>query len=144
MSPAMPSETASNTRPAQRERGARRMKSSSMRCIKTPLLTSECQLPVAECFGSPGLVHLGVELPLGTNDHARHWLRQAQERAFALEDLGQDVAPSPVGAASADRDPHAALDQREREAAGLLDHDPARAVAHLLADAIERGDEERL
>src|SRR5437868_13599916 len=107
MSPAMPSETASNTRPAQRERGARRMKSSSMRCIQTPfelaaLLTGERELPVPECLSLPGLVQIGemsgIKLPLCTDDDARHRLREPQERAFALQDLGQHVAPSPVGA----------------------------------------------
>src|SRR5579859_277745 len=144
MSPAMPSAMASSTRPVQRERGARRMKSSSMRCIATPLLTSECQLPVPQRLCSPGFIHLGVELPLRANDDARDWHREPEERAFALQDLGQYVPPAFVGAPAADGDPHAALDEREREAAGLLDHDPARAVADALADAVERGDEERL
>src|SRR3954464_1555044 len=114
MSPAMPSATASSTRPAQRERGARRMKSSSMRCIKTPLLARESKFPITECFCSPRVVHLGIKLPLGADDHAGHRLRKAQESALALQDLGQHVAPAFVGAAAADRDPRAALDERER------------------------------
>src|SRR5882724_12476997 len=102
------------------------------------------EFSVSESLGSPCVVHLGIKLPLGANDDARYRLRQAEERALAPQDLRQHVAPALVGAPAADRDPHAALDERERQAAGLLDHDPARAVADRLADAVERGDEERL
>src|SRR4051812_314968 len=142
MSPARPSATASSTRPAQRERGARRMKSSSIRCMQSPclngvptcagttssrgpLLGGERELAVREGFGAPRVVHLGVEFPLRADDDARHRLREAEERAFALQDLGQNAAPAFVGAAAADRHPHAALDEREGQAAWLLDHDPA-------------------
>src|SRR5690242_16413563 len=117
MSPAMPSATASSSRPAQRERGARRMKSSSMRCMRTPLaaftslLRRERELAIGERFGAPRVVvHLGVELALRADDDARHRLREAEERALALQDLRQGVSPALVGAPAADRDPHAALD----------------------------------
>src|SRR5436190_21262155 len=108
MSPARPSATASSTRPAQRECRPRRMKSSSIRCMQTPLLNGfragttnrgllhrERELAVRERFGAPRLVQIGemsgVEVALRADDDARHRLRKAQERAFALEDLGQDI-----------------------------------------------------
>src|SRR5438270_13736728 len=116
MSPARPSATASSTRPAQRERCARRMKSSSIRCIRLllngvpasagttagVLLRRERELAVRERFGAPRVVQIGemsgVEIALRADDDARHRLRKTQKGAFALQDLGQDVAPAFVGA----------------------------------------------
>src|SRR5438477_5028255 len=144
MSPATPSATARSTRPAQRERGARRMKSSSIRCMEFSLFSIRERIAVGERFGAPGVVHFSVEFALRADDHSRDRLRQAEERALALQDLGQDVPPALVGAPAADRDPHAALDQRQRQAAGLFHHDPARAVADRFADAVERRHQERL
>src|SRR3954466_8025148 len=118
MSPAKPSAQASSTRVAQRARAPRRMKSSSMRCI-TSLLRGERKLAVGERFGAPGVVHFDIELALRADDHPGDGLREPEEGAFALEDLGQHVAPAAVHAAAADGDPHAALDKRERQASGL-------------------------
>src|SRR5688572_14387002 len=104
----------------------------------------EGELAVAERLGAPGVVHLRVEFALRAHDQARARFVEPEEGALALEDLGQQAHPARVAAPAADGDPSAALDQREREAPRLLDHDPARSVAHRLADAVERGDEEGL
>src|SRR4029078_10104675 len=101
-----------------------------------PLLGGERELAVRERFGAPRVVHMRVKFALRADDDARPRLREAQEGAFALENLGQHVAPALVGAAAADRDPHAALDERQRQSAGLLHHDPARAVADDIPDAV--------
>jgi hypothetical protein len=65
-------------------------------------------------------VGAGIELSLRADDHARARLVEPEKRALALQDLGQEVDPARVGAPAADRRPRAALDQREREAAGAI------------------------
>src|SRR5436853_7298340 len=101
MSPARPSAAASSTRGPQRSRALRPMKSSSMRCI-TSLLRGERELAVGDRFGAPGVVHLCIEFVLRAHDDARHGLGEPEERALALEDLGQHIAAAAVGAAAAD------------------------------------------
>src|SRR5689334_8051566 len=98
MSPARPSAQARSTRPAQRERG-RATKSSWMRCMG--LLRGKRELSVGERFSAPGVV-LGIEIALRGDDHARHRLREAEERALALQYLRQHVAPAAVGPPAAD------------------------------------------
>src|SRR6185436_1251952 len=129
-------------RPTAKRGGGRRSRDRGAACAPSMPLGCQRELAVAERMRAPVGVHLDVEAALRADDDARAGLGEAEERGLALEDLGQQVAPALVGAARADRQPRAALDQRQRQAAALLDHDPARAVADLLADAVERRDQE--
>ena len=146
MSPATPSATASSTRPAQRERGARRMKSSSMRCIETPLLTQRR----APAPGTPSAsvrqasYDLGVELALRADDYARHRLERPRN-ALSRSRISGSTLRQPLSA----RRPRIATHMPRWMSASVRRPGSSTTIQHeplptRLADAVEGGDQERL